>query len=190
MCSIELAVAGLNIANSINEYRSKQAIAEAQNKANEQTRRNSDQAYLYDINKIDNEKVLASREKMAEDFRLTQEKLRKQAHDINLGGGNSDKIIQDIAGAYDLQFLDVTRDYQADITRLGQKEYEAYAAQERRYNSIQDVAAPSQLGLLFKIGTEAASGYQKHVKAVDAGQSNVNDINLLSAIRTSTEGSR
>lgn len=188
MCSIQAAVAGLNIATSIQEHRAKQAMAQAQMQRNEQTRRNSDQAYLYDIQKIDNEMVATSREKVAEKFRISQEKIKKQSIGLNLNGGNSDKIIQDIAGAYDLQFLDVTRDYQADTARLGEKYYEAYTAQQRRYNSIQPVSSPSNLGLLFKIGTQAAQGYQAHTAAV-GGTSNVNDINKLAAIRTATEGS-
>jgi hypothetical protein len=38
---------------SIQEHKSLQAVAAAKQRANEQTRRNSDQAYLYDISKID-----------------------------------------------------------------------------------------------------------------------------------------
>jgi len=188
MCSVQAAVAGLNIATSIQEHRSKKAIAAAQNRANEQSRRNSDQAYLYDISKIDNEKVAASREKMAEEFRLRQEARKKQAQALNLNAGNSGKIIQDIAGTYDLQFLDVARDYEADVVRMIDKTQEAYSAQQRRYSSIQDVAAPSSLGLALKIGTQAALGYQAHTSAV-SGASNVNDINKLAGIRTATEGS-
>ena len=45
MCSVQAAVAGLNIMSSIQEYRSQKAVAQAKERANEQTRRNSDQAY-------------------------------------------------------------------------------------------------------------------------------------------------
>lgn len=189
MCSIQLASAAFNIATSIQDYRSKKAIAESTNIANEQTRRNSDQAYLEDIAVIDNERVATSREKVAEEFRINQEKVKKQAQALNLNAGNSDKIIQDIAGTYDLQFLDVTRDYEVDITRMMQKQNEAYAAQKRRYSSTIDAAAPSPLGLALTIGTQATIGYQKHQEAVSKGINNINEINKISAIRTATEGS-
>jgi hypothetical protein len=189
MCSIQAAVAGLNIATSIQEYRSKKAVAKGQEIANAQTRENSDKAYLYDIQRIDNEAVSANREKVVEDFRLSQESIKKQAQALNLNAGNSDKIIQDIAGTYDMQFLDVARDYETDMVRLLGKQEEAYAAQERRYNSIPPVIQPSRTGLLLNIGANAAMGYQAHQAATAGALTNTEEINKLSAIRTATEGS-
>ena len=169
MCSVQAAVAGLNIMTSIQEYRSQKAVAEAKQRANEQTRRNSDQAYLYDISKIDNEAVSASREKAVANFKNTQDANKKLAQNLNLNAGNPDKIIQDIAGTYDMAFLDVTRDYETDITRLYGKTKEAYAAQQRRYNSIAPVMMPSRTGLFLKVATQAASGYQAHSAATGGG---------------------
>jgi|DEB0MinimDraft_4_1074332.scaffolds.fasta_scaffold01740_4 hypothetical protein len=189
MCSIQAAVAGLNIATSIQEYRSKKALAKTQRAVNERTRENSDKAYLYDIQRIDNERVAANREKVMEEFRQSQESIKKQSQALNLNAGNSDKIIQDIAGTYDMQFLDVARDYETDMVRLLGKEQEAYAAQERRYNSIAPVVEPSRTGLLLNIGVNAAKGYQAHTAATEGALSNTDDINKLSAIRTATEGS-
>lgn len=189
MCSVQAAVAGLNIATSIQEYRSKKAIAKTQEITNQRTRENSDKAYLYDIQRIDNERVASNREKVMEEFRQSQESIKKQAQALNLNAGNSDKIIQDIAGTYDMQFLDVARDYESDMVRLLGKEEEAYAAQERRYNSIPPVIQPSRTGLLLKIGTQAAAGYQAHSAATSGALSNTEEINKLAAIRTATEGS-
>ena len=165
MCSVQAAVAGLSIMSSIQEYRSQKAIAQAKEKANEQTRRNSDQAYLYDISKIDAEAVSASREKALVNFKNTQDANKKLAQNLNLNAGNPDKIIQDIAGTYDMAFLDVTKDYETDITKLYGKTKEAYAAQQRRYNSIAPVMMPSRTGLFLKIATQAATGYQAHTAA-------------------------
>ena len=70
MCDAVSAItAGLKIATAVQDYRSKKVVAESQQKANEITRKNSDQAYLNDLAKIDAEKVAASREKKAEQSR-------------------------------------------------------------------------------------------------------------------------
>ena len=169
MCSVQAAVAGLNIMSSMQEYRSQKAVAQAKERANEQTRRNSDQAYLYDISKIDGEAVSASREKALANFKNTQDANKKLAQNLNLNAGNPDKIIQDIAGTYDMAFLDVTKDYETDITKLYGKTKEAYAAQQRRYNSIAPVMMPSRTGLFLKVATQAAAGYQAHTAAGGKG---------------------
>ena len=168
MCSVQAAVAGLNIMSSIQEYRSQKAVAQAKERANEQTRRNSDQAYLYDLSKIDSEAVSASREKALANFKNTQDANKKLAQNLNLNAGNPDKIIQDIAGTYDMAFLDVTKDYETDVTRLYGKTKEAYVAQQRRYNSIAPVMMPSRTGLFLKVATQAAGGYQAHTAATSS----------------------
>jgi hypothetical protein len=159
MCDV---VTALKIGTAIVSYRNQRAIAKGQQKANDETRKNSDQAYLNDIAKIDAEYVLASREKKAEDFKTKQESAKKQAQALNMNAGNGTKIIQDIAGTYDMQFLDVARDYETDVIKLMSQEREAYAAQQRRYNSIKPVAMPSQTGLMLQVATIGAEGYQKY----------------------------
>jgi hypothetical protein len=64
-----------------------------------------------------------------------------------------------------MAFLDVTRDYETDISRLYGKTKEAYSAQQRRYNSIAPVMMPSRTGLFLKVATAAAKGYQAHTAA-------------------------
>lgn len=159
MCDIQTA---LKIGTAIQSYRERKAIAKSQQKANAQTRINSDQAYLNDIAKIDREAVAASREKKVEDFKLKQENAEKQAQALNMNAGNGVKIVQDIAGAYDMQFLDVARDYEMDVVKLMGQESEAYAAQQRRYNSIKPVAMPSRTGLMLQVATIGAGGYQDY----------------------------
>ena len=160
MCSVQLAVAGLSIASTMQEYKSAKAVAQAKQRANEQTRRNSDQAYLNDISKIDSEAVSASREKMLAEFEAGQKANAAEAKALNLNAGNADKIIQDMAGTNDMQFLDITRDYETDIFKLSGQQTDAYAAQQRRYNSIAPVIMPSSTGALLKIGTQIAGGVQ------------------------------
>jgi hypothetical protein len=159
MCDV---VTALKIGTAIVSHRNQRAIAKGQQRANDQTRKNSDQAYLNDIAKIDAEYVLASREKKAEDFKTKQESAKKQAQALNMNAGNGAKIIQDIAGTYDMQFLDVARDYETDVIKLMSQEREAYAAQQRRYNSIKPVAMPSRTGLMLQVATIGAEGYQTY----------------------------
>jgi hypothetical protein len=173
MCDAVSAItAGLKIATAVQDYRSKKVVAESQQKANAITRKNSDQAYLNDLSKIDNEYVLASREKKAEDFRISQENIKKQSQELNKNAGNGIKIVQDIAGTYDMQFLDVARDYETDVIKLMYQEDDAYAAQQRRYNSIKPVTMPSQTGLFLQIGTAGMEGYQmnKALTKPDTGE--------------------
>lgn len=159
MCDV---VTALKIGTAIVSHRNQRAIAKGQQEANELTRKNSDQAYLNDLSKIDREAVSASREKKVADFKTSQENNKKQAQALNMNAGNGDKIIQDIAGTYDMQFLDVARDYETDVIKLMGQEQEAYAAQQRRYNSIKPVVMPSRTGLLLNIGTIGAEGYQNY----------------------------
>lgn len=163
MCDTVSAITtGLKIATAVQDYRSQRAVAKSQEIANTQTRKNSDQAYLNDISKIDREAVSTTREKIAEEFRLTQESNKKQAQALNLNAGNGIKIIQDIAGTYDNEFLMVTRDFETDVLKLQSQEAEAYAAQQRRYNSIAPVVMPNRTGLLLQVATAGAEGYQMH----------------------------
>lgn len=166
MCdAVSATIAALKVATAVQEFRSAKAVAKGQEIANEQTRRNSDQAYLNDLSKIDNEAVSANREKKVEEFILRQENNKKQSQALNLNAGNAVKVVQDIAGTYDMQFLDVVRDYETDVMKLRGQESEAYAAQQRRYNSIKPVVMPSQTGLMLQVASIGAEGYQSYKKA-------------------------
>ena len=174
MCDV---VTALKVGMAVQNYRSAKAVAKGQKLANTQTRKSSDKAYLHDISKIDKDAVLATREKKAEDFRLSQEENAKKAEALNTNAGNGLKIMQDIGGGYDMQFLEVSKDFETDVLNLVSQESEAYGAQERRYNSIKPVTMPSKTGLLLQVGTIGMTSYQNNKKATDP------DI-------TSTEGSK
>ena len=108
MCDpVSATVAGLKVMTAMQEYRSAKAVAKGKQIANEKTRRNSDRAYLNDIAKIDAEAVSATREKVAAEFELSQEANKEEAKALNTNAGNANKLIQDIAGSQDLQFLGV-----------------------------------------------------------------------------------
>jgi hypothetical protein len=168
MCDV---VTALKVGMAVQQYRSAKAVAKGQKLANTQTRKSSDKAYLHDISKIDKDAVLATREKKAEDFRLSQEENAKKAEALNTNAGNGLKIMQDIGGGYDMQFLDVSRDFETDVLNLVSQESEAYGAQERRYNSIKPVTMPSKTGLYLQVATTIATGAQnnKSATAPDTG---------------------
>jgi|TARA_B110000285_G_C15072122_1_gene588566 hypothetical protein len=173
MCDpVSAAVAGLKVMTAMQEYRSAKAVAKGKQIANEKTRRNSDRAYLNDIAKIDAEAVSATREKVAAEFELSQEANKEEAKALNTNAGNATKIIQDIAGTQDMQFLGVIRDFDTDVFNLANQETEAYSAQERRYNSIAPVVMPSKTGLLLEVGTIGMTSYQNNKKATapDTGE--------------------
>ena len=159
--TMAVVTTGLQVATTMQEYNSKKAIAKGKQKANEQTRRNSDQAYLNDIYKIDSEAVSASREKAAALFDANRKAEAAEAKALNLNAGNAGKILQDMAGTRDLQFFDVTRDYETDIFKLSGQKTDAYASQQRRYNSITPAIMPSKTGAMLKIGTQVAAGTQR-----------------------------
>lgn len=159
MCDV---VTALKIGAAVYSHQAKRAVAKGQMKANEQTRRNSDQAYLNDISRIDGEAVSASREKKAEDMKNKLKKQKDIAKSLNLNAGNADKIIQDIAGTYDQSFLDTARDYETDVIKLDRQTADAYAAQQRRYSSIKPVSMPSNTGLLLEVAAVGAEGYQSY----------------------------
>ena len=165
MCDpVSATIAGLKVMTAVQEYRSAKAVAKGQKLANTQTRKSSDKAYLHDISKIDKDAVLATREKKAEDFRLSQEENAKKAEALNTNAGNGLKIMQDIGGGYDMQFLEVSKDFETDVLNLVSQESEAYGAQERRYNSIKPVTMPSKTGLLLQVGTIGMTSYQNYKK--------------------------
>tara|TARA_R110001632_G_scaffold61132_1_gene147743 strand:+ start:204 stop:725 length:522 start_codon:yes stop_codon:yes gene_type:complete len=169
MCDV---VTALKVGMAVQQYRSAKAVAKGQKLANTQTRKSSDKAYLHDISKIDKDAVLATREKKAEDFRLSQEENAKKAEALNTNAGNGLKIMQDIGGGYDMQFLEVSKDFETDVLNLVSQESEAYGAQERRYNSIKPVTMPSKTGLLLQVGTIGMTSYQNNKKATkpDTGE--------------------
>ena len=56
MCSIQAAMAGVQIVGKVQEYREQKALAASKRAANDRTRENAQVAYMRDINKIDQEK--------------------------------------------------------------------------------------------------------------------------------------
>ena len=158
MCDIKAA---LQVVGAVVSHRQKKADNEAIRRDQETTRRNADKGYLHDLNKIDQEKVEADKEKTLAEIRTKAERDGKISESLNLGVGNNTKIVQSIGQLYDEDWVDITRGYDKDVTLFRNQQTEAYANQVKIYNSLKPPTDPSRTGLFLQIGTAANGGYQR-----------------------------
>ena len=165
MCSIQAAMAGVQIVGKVQEYREQKALAASKRAANDRTRENAQVAYMRDINKIDQEKVQADQEKTVAEFKTKQESKKKLAQALNLNVGNNLAIVQDIGSLYNDEYTEINRDYKGDMITLAGQTTDAYANMAKVFNSLQPVVEPSRTGLLLDIASTAGTGYIAHTDA-------------------------
>ena len=165
MCSIQAAMAGVQIVGKVQEHREAKALAASKRAANDRTRENAQVAYMRDINKIDQEKVQADQEKTVAEFKTKQESKKKLAQALNLNAGNRVAIVQDIGSLYNDEYTEINRDYKGDMITLAAQTTDAYANMSKVYNSLQPVVEPSRTGLLLDIASTAGTGYIAHTDA-------------------------
>ena len=127
MCSIQAAMAGVQIVGKVQEYREQKALAASKRASQDRTRENANIAYMRDINKIDQEKVQADQEKTVAEFKTKQESKKKLAQALNLNAGNSVAIVQDIGSLYNDEYTEIMRDYKGDMITLAGQTTDAYA---------------------------------------------------------------
>ena len=165
MCSVQAAMAGVQIVGKVQEHREAKALAASKRAANDRTRENAQVAYMRDINKIDQEKVLADQEKAVAEFKTKQESKKKLAQALNLNAGNRVAIVQDIGSLYNSEYTEINRDYKGDMITLAGQTTDAYANMAKVFNSLQPVVEPSRTGLLLDIASTAGTGYIAHTDA-------------------------
>jgi hypothetical protein len=170
MCSIQAAMAGVQIVGKVQEYREQKALAASKREANNRTRENAQVAYMRDINKIDQEKVQADQEKAVAEFKTKQESKKKLAQALNLNAGNSVAIVQDIGSLYNDEYTEINREYKGDMITLANQTTDAYANMAKVFNSIAPVTEPSRTGLLLDVATTAGEGYVAHTDAMKANK--------------------
>ena len=168
MCSIQAAMAGVQIVGKVQEYREQKALAASKRAANDRTRENAQVAYMRDINKIDQEKVQADQEKAAAKIKTDMEKKKKSAQALNLNAGNAVVIVQDIGSLYNDEYTEINREYKGDMITLANQTTDAYANLAKTYNSIAPVVEPSRTGLLLDVAMTAGEGYVAHTSATSA----------------------
>ena len=171
MCGVpqaQLALTAISAVGQVQEYREQKALAASKRAANDRTRENAQVAYMRDINKIDQEKVLADQEKAVAEFKTKQESKKKLAQALNLNAGNAVAIVQDIGSLYNDEYTEINRDYKGDMITLAAQTTDAYANMSKVYNSLQPVVEPSRTGLLLGLGTTVAQGYINYDTATKA----------------------
>ncbi len=159
MCDIQTALA---VAGTVQSFREKKAENKAIRRDQETTRRNADKGYLHDMTKIDREKVNADREKTLAEISSKKERDGEIAQSLNLGFGNSTKIVQAIGGMFDDDWNSIHRDYSKDVTTLQEQQSEAYANQQKTYNSLTPPTDPSRTGLIIQVASQGYEGYQRN----------------------------
>tara|TARA_R110001606_G_scaffold8612_3_gene37836 strand:+ start:805 stop:1308 length:504 start_codon:yes stop_codon:yes gene_type:complete len=159
MCDIQSALA---VAGTIQSYREQKVQNKAIRRDQETTRRNADKGYLHDMTKIDREKVNADREKRIAEIESKKERDGEIAQSLNLGFGNSTKIVQSIGALFDNDWNTITRDYSKDVTTLQDQQSEAYANQQKTYNSLKPPIDPSRTGLYIQVASQGYEGYQRN----------------------------
>ena len=166
MCGVAEAMAVMSVMQSIQGYQTQRAAAKAQTEANKITEQNTNIAYLNDIQKIEGEKVEAAREFALEDFKRKMDLRKKQSQALNLGFGNPFKVIQDLAGTGDTDYVELQNAFLSDMYKANYQYTQAYAdMQQNRAKYIKPVTEPSLLGLGLEIGTTAV-GYGMSQNAI------------------------
>tara|TARA_Y100000389_G_scaffold188742_1_gene211658 strand:- start:561 stop:1076 length:516 start_codon:yes stop_codon:yes gene_type:complete len=163
MCNA-YAQAGLAILGQYNAYREKKAQNKAIRRDQDNTRRNADKGYVHDLNKIDQEKVSADREKILSEIKTKKEREGEIAQKINLGFGDGTKIVQSIGALYDDDWNQINREYDKDVQTFQTQQTEAYANLSKTYNSLTPPTDPSRTGLIIGIASSANQGYQQDQK--------------------------
>ena len=141
MCTVQAA---LQVAGAVVQYQQKKAENKAIRRDQETTRRNADKGYLHDMTKIDREKVSADREKTLAEISSKKERDGEIAQSLNLGFGNSTKIVQSIGAMFDDDWNTINRDYSKDVTTFQDQQSEAYANLSKTYNSLTPPIEPSR----------------------------------------------
>ena len=159
MCDVSTALA---VAGQVVSYQNKKAENKAIRRDQETTRRNADKGYLHDVNKIDREKVNADREKVLAEISSKKERDGEIAQSLNLGFGNSTKIVQSIGALFDDDWNTINREYDKDITTFQDQQTEAYANLSKTYNSLTPPIDPSRTGLIIDVASTSYEGYQRN----------------------------
>ena len=165
MCNIGAAI---QVAGLVQGYREKKAQNKAIRRDQETSRRGFDRGYLHDMNKIDQEKVNADKEKVKAELKSKAEKNLEISQKTNLGFGNSTKIVQSIGYLFDEDWIAITSDYDKDVQTFQNQQTEAYANLHKGYNSLTSPIEPSRTGLILDVGSTVYEGYQANKKQGDA----------------------
>ena len=150
MCSPEAQIV-MTIASTVMNYQNQKNVAKQHAADNRVAEGHYNEAYLYDLSKIDNESGNAVREKALEEFKIKQKKALDIAEALNLGFGNPLRAVQSIGGVADSDLNYVGFQFTKDMTTLQHQEHEAYANMVKGYSSLTAPEYPSLIGTGLQI---------------------------------------
>ena len=150
MCSPEAQLA-MTVVSTVMNYQNQKNVAKQHAADNKVAEGHYNEAYLYDLSKIDNESGNAVREKALEEFKIKQQKSLDIATALNLGFGNPLRAVQSIGGVADNDLNYVGFQFTKDMTTLQHQEHEAYANMVKGYSSLTAPDQPSLIGTGLQI---------------------------------------
>jgi len=159
MCSIPLAMAGLQVAGAVASYQEKRTYAQDTAYSNMIKRQNADRSYLENLTRIDADHSRAGQERAKEEFKIRQERKNERAKALNAGFGSPLRVMQDMGLAYDQDYADIQFEFEGDMFALANQREDAYTNLERIYNDIAPVYQPNATGLLISAAGAGTQGY-------------------------------
>jgi len=159
-----IASAVLQVGTTVMDYQDKKNAAKMKRADNQVAMGHYNEAYLYDLQKIDNEAGNAHREKALEEFKTKQEKNKNMAMALNAGFGNPFRVVQDISGAADLDYNYIGFQYNKDMVTLQNQENEAYANLVKGYSSLTSPTEPSLIGTGLQIASAGVNYQTENLK--------------------------
>ena len=158
MCGVNEAMAVLSIVKAVGDFQGQKAQAKANRQSNEITEQNTNMSYMNDLNKIEFERIEAAREMSLTDFGRKMKLRKEQAQALNLGFGNPFKVVQDIMGRGDTDYVELQNAFLSDMYKANYQYDQAYAnLQQKRNKYMKTVSEPSALGLGLQIATTAGA---------------------------------
>ena len=152
MCSPEAQVI-MTVASTVLNYQNQKNVAKQHAADNQVAMGHYNEAYLYDLSKIDNESGNAVREKALEEFKIKQKKSLDIATALNLGFGDPLRAVQSVGGVADNDLNYVGFQFSKDMTMLQHQEQESYAHMIKGYSSLSRPDQPSLLGTSMQIAS-------------------------------------
>ena len=152
MCSPEAQLV-MTVASTVMNYQNQKNVAKQHAADNRVAEGHYNEAYLYDLSKIDNESGNAVREKALEEFKIKQQKSLDIAQALNLGFGNPLRAVQSIGGVADSDLNYVGFQFTKDMTTLQHQEHESYANYVKGLSTLTRPDQPS----LFSSGLQIIS---------------------------------
>ena len=160
-----IASAVLQVGTTVMDYQDKKNAANMKRADNQVAMGHYNEAYLYDLQKIDNEGGNALREKSLEEFKIKQEKSSQIAEALNLGFGSPLRAVQAVGGVADNDLNYVGFQFSKDMTTLQNQENEAYAHLVKGYSSLTSPTQPSLIGTGLQIASAGINYRTQDLKA-------------------------